>query len=327
MGRIPELPLSPADLQTYRLQANRLRRPGQLGAHLSRRKGQSLEFRDYTAYQPGADIKHVDWVASARNRHGFELVPYEHWLVKVFEVEDDLQLVVTLDTRPSLALPEAFPKRDAAAWLAEALAAVALFDGNRVWLHRAFGGRRGREVLSLRGCAPQAIGARVRNWIADVRETDEAAPPNIAALQRVLPPTAVWVVISDFYFNSGPDGRNAALIEQMARAQAHYRWVVAVELDSWPCERIVVGQGPRALSRQFLGSREPLRVEVDEAAVTVVDRRIRDHVHRHHARLKAARVDSTTWRWPAAAQFDGAAYFRRQFHEDAVLRRIFARQP
>src|SRR5262249_59820670 len=40
---------------------------GMAGSALSQRSGSSLEFKDYRDYQPGDDLRHIDWNAFARS--------------------------------------------------------------------------------------------------------------------------------------------------------------------------------------------------------------------------------------------------------------------
>ena len=68
-----DFPLSASFLQRYRLRARKRTRAAQVGAHLVRRKGASLEFRDHALYAPGDDIRHVDWRTSARLGRGEDL--------------------------------------------------------------------------------------------------------------------------------------------------------------------------------------------------------------------------------------------------------------
>jgi len=44
------------------------RAAGTAGAVMGQRAGSSLEFRDYREYQPGDDLRHVDWSAYAPQR-------------------------------------------------------------------------------------------------------------------------------------------------------------------------------------------------------------------------------------------------------------------
>ncbi len=138
------LPLSQAHLERFRLRTRRQHRATMVGGHQMRRKGQSLEFYDYRQYTPGDDVRHIDWRASARHGGRDEL------LIKNFAAEEHMALVISIDTRPSMFLPDAMSKLQVAAWIAEAVARITLRSADKVVLHRLFGKRNG-SVDVLRG--------------------------------------------------------------------------------------------------------------------------------------------------------------------------------
>lgn len=140
--KLEPLPISRALLESYRLASHRQKRPGLVGGHQMRRKGQSLEFYDYRPYMPGDDIRHVDWRASAR--HGGT----DHLLVRTYVAEEHLTLIISLDTRESMFMPHLMPKAQITAWLAEAISWITLRSADRIILHRLFGKPAGSlEVL------------------------------------------------------------------------------------------------------------------------------------------------------------------------------------
>src|SRR5262245_39879667 len=51
----------------FRLELPRRVPAGAVGSAFGQRAGSSLEFRDYRDYQPGDDLRHVDWSAYARS--------------------------------------------------------------------------------------------------------------------------------------------------------------------------------------------------------------------------------------------------------------------
>jgi uncharacterized protein (DUF58 family) len=68
---------------------------GLLGGTLSQRSGSSLEFRDHRAYEPGDDLRHIDWNAYART---------DQLTIKLFREEVTPVLDVILDTSRSMDL-------------------------------------------------------------------------------------------------------------------------------------------------------------------------------------------------------------------------------
>ena len=53
------------------------------GSHRSPRKGFSVEFAEHRPYQPGDDLRYVDWKMAARS---------DRWLVKQYEEETNLRI-------------------------------------------------------------------------------------------------------------------------------------------------------------------------------------------------------------------------------------------
>ena len=64
------------------------------GLHRSARKGFSVEFAEYRPYQPGDDLRYIDWKIAARS---------DRWVVKQYEEETNLRASVVLDVSRSMA--------------------------------------------------------------------------------------------------------------------------------------------------------------------------------------------------------------------------------
>lgn len=64
------------------------------GLHRSPRRGFSVEFAEHRMYQPGDDLRHVDWKILGRN---------DRLYVKQFEEETNLRAMVVFDTSRSMA--------------------------------------------------------------------------------------------------------------------------------------------------------------------------------------------------------------------------------
>jgi uncharacterized protein (DUF58 family) len=89
---------------------------GLAGSALSARTGSSLEFKDYRDYQPGDDLRHIDWNAFARS---------DQLSVKLFREEVHPHLDVVLDASRSMDLEDTAKARATlglAAFFAEAAA-------------------------------------------------------------------------------------------------------------------------------------------------------------------------------------------------------------
>ena len=63
------------------------------GLHRSPRRGFSVEFAEHRAYQPGDEVRYIDWKLLARN---------DRLYVKQFEEETNLRAMIVLDTSKSM---------------------------------------------------------------------------------------------------------------------------------------------------------------------------------------------------------------------------------
>lgn len=218
-------PIPPAMLERLVLRWRRQAVSSGAGAHLRRRQGHSLEFREFRAWQRGDDVRSVDWRASARLPRKGDL------LARSFEAEERMTLAVLLDNRPEMGLPDGMPKLLYALWAVGALAALALDRGDRVIVGRLFDGAAEASVTadSVHGAA------RLRTWTeaqwhgrAALRMPDNAGFADLDALLRRLEPAAAVVVVSDMLFHD-PAG---AFTRFAIRAQERRRSLSILQLDS-----------------------------------------------------------------------------------------------
>src|SRR4051812_49289507 len=89
---------------------------GLAGGVLSQRSGSSLEFRDHRAYEPGDDLRHIDWSAYART---------DQLTIKLFREEVSPILDVVIDSSRSMDL-EGTEKAGAAVALASFFVTAAM---------------------------------------------------------------------------------------------------------------------------------------------------------------------------------------------------------
>jgi uncharacterized protein (DUF58 family) len=113
----------------YALEPPRTASAALAGLQLGREAGASLEFRDHRDYQPGDDLRRIDWNAFARS---------DKLTVKLYREEISPHLDIALDGSRSMAL-EGSAKARAAIGLAAAFAVAAENAGysHNVWLARA----------------------------------------------------------------------------------------------------------------------------------------------------------------------------------------------
>ena len=100
------------------------------GLHRSPRKGFSVEFAEHRPYQPGDDLRYLDWKIAARA---------DRWVVKQFEEETNLRAAVVLDASRSMAWsgdPTRLTKLAYAERLSAALALLLITQRDAVGLVR-----------------------------------------------------------------------------------------------------------------------------------------------------------------------------------------------
>jgi hypothetical protein len=309
IGPTPEaLPLPSSQLDRYRLRLRQRDRGTVAGAHLIRQRGQSLEFRDFRPYLPGDDIRHVDWRASARHRPG-ELV------VRTFEHEVQTRVVISIDTRATMRLPDVASKLQLARWFAEAMAYIAGRSGDSVALHALEGG----QVIELGSSADRC---RIRQALRRVTAPAASHASNgrsFTALECALPPGSVWLVLTDLYF--ADDAEVMSLAARIRNAQQGSRWVVVVDFDSWPCETHRVGHGLYRLDGPGVSPPE-LRVRLTSGLLDEVKGRIDERKRRFDRAAAAGGYERLRWTWPADADPAATAIFREHFFGQEIVRRL-----
>lgn len=87
------------------------------GLHRSPRKGFSVEFAEFRPYQPGDDLRYIDWKIVARA---------DKWMVKQFEEETNMRAAVVLDVSKSMDWRGAPTRLTKLAYAEQVVAALAL---------------------------------------------------------------------------------------------------------------------------------------------------------------------------------------------------------
>ena len=123
--------LIPADvrsrLKDLRLTARRAIGAQGIGVHHSRSRGAGLEFAQYRAYEPGDELRQIDWKLYARS---------DRFFVREAERESPLTVWIVLDATASMAQRDGAhgTRFDAARSLAACIAELALRQGDRFGL-------------------------------------------------------------------------------------------------------------------------------------------------------------------------------------------------
>ena len=169
-----------AALRTIEIHTARLANEQLSGTYKSSFKGQGLAFREVRPYQPGDDIRSIDWNVSARMSETF---------VKVFVEEREMTVMLAVDLSASERFgTQRAPKARVASEVAALLAFSAIRNNDRVGLilstskvERIVPPKKGekhvmrvvREILGFE--APQAAGARSADASAPKHAADRRA--------------------------------------------------------------------------------------------------------------------------------------------------------
>ena len=160
------------------------------GERRSKRRGQSIDFADFRPYVHGDDLRFVDWNIFGR---------LDRLFLKMFLEEEDLSLIIALDTSASMrgGSPDTF---DYARKVAMALAYVGLVNQHRVSL---VGFSQGQIVRAsnLRG---RRKAADVASWLL---KREPVGASGFEDAMRLVGTTrvgrGVMIVLSDFLFHEG----------------------------------------------------------------------------------------------------------------------------
>lgn len=246
------------------------------GASRSRWRGRGVDFRESRIYQPGDEIRHMDWRVTARSGK-----PH----TKLFEEEREQGLLLALDFNPSMRFGTRVRfKSVQAARAAAFLAWMASAAGDRVGA-LGFGGGIGGEVKPAGGRRGVLRVLRaLRDWDAAVDATrQEPLSSALSRLRRLLRPGMRLVVLTDGF---SMDADVERLLPQLAGR--HEIAVVllrdALELQAPPPGRYALHLGAarrivdfsdagvrRAWPQHFAGSRERLRALCSRLGVRVHD--------------------------------------------------------
>ncbi len=154
------------------------------GSRFGRNTGNSLEFLDHREYQPGDDVRHIDWNAMARS---------DRLTVKLFREEVSPHLDLLLDASASMGL-ENSRKEEALFALAAVLRIAAVNAGYTVacWLAKD----RCRRI------EPAAL--PIRDWRGADCDFSGNVGQTLTGFPPTLHPSGVRILISDLFWNQEP---------------------------------------------------------------------------------------------------------------------------
>ena len=187
---------------------------GIAGSQMGKRPGSSLEFIDHREYQPGDDLRRIDWGGFARS---------DKLTVKLYRDEVNPHLDVVIDSSCSMAL-ENSPKAQATLGLA---AAFAIAASNVGYSHTAWIAGDGCRQVDNGADRPSIWEGLDFNYRGDISTSLAKLPPSWR-------PFGLRVLLSDLLWHSDP----LKVLAQFAeRATAIIVVQVLAEADVNPTER------------------------------------------------------------------------------------------
>lgn len=236
------------------------------GPNKSNFRGRGIDFEEVRSYQPGDDIRSIDWRVTARTGNAH---------TKLFQEERERPVLVAVDQRSSMFFGSSHCfKSVLAAQIASLLAWSALDAGDRVG-GLVFNGASHREIR------PRRSRKTVLALISQVAEYNRALPlptPGasgfadiLANLRRIVRPGSSLFIVSDF---RGAGDEHAR--EQLFQLAQH------IEITAIACSDPLEAQLPRA--GHYAVTDGTQRSELDTA-----DKRLRQ-TYSEHTRLQRQKL-------------------------------------
>ncbi|MDJ0835735.1 MAG: DUF58 domain-containing protein [Acidobacteriota bacterium] len=257
---------------------------GKAGFRRGNRAGSSLEYKDFREYQPGDDLRHIDWNAYART---------DKLIVKRYHEEITPHLDLIADGSASMDLPET-RKAEALIFLTGFFAAVA---GNSSFSHTCW--------RTASDCRPLAnSGGDPLTWERLELKASTSPAEAVDVSRPRWRRQGVRILLSDLLFPADPHHFLGKLIEQAAAVLVVQ---VLAESDLNPA----LG-GMRRLTDSETGAVREIRI--DEAA----RRRYKETLTRHQDAWRDAARETGT----ALVTFTDETLLSRPIFDDPTLARF-----
>ena len=213
------------------------------GGHVSLKRGHGIEFSDYRQYELGDNPRHIDWGVYARS---------DRLYIKRFQEEQDVSLLVVLDTSASMITPAEDHKWQRARDAALALTYVALLEQDSAHL-APFGATAQPTFYGARAIHQAAASL---NNIELGKDIDYVSEMRRAASRVRFPGLAV--VISDFlipfetiqamFMPLQAKNLHITALQVLAKSdvQPNLSDELSTVIDSETGEEIEIGAGPDA---------------------------------------------------------------------------------
>ena len=184
-------------IRQIEIRTRRLVQESMAGQYHSAFRGTGMDFEEVREYQPGDEVRSIDWNVTARMNHAF---------VKKFREERELTVLLVVDLSGSLRFGSGTQsKRELAAEIASVLAFSAVRNQDRVGLVLV--------TETVEKFIPPRKGRRhVLRVIRDILYHEPRWPGTslngaLEFARRILPHRAVVIVVSDFLAETSPNRR------------------------------------------------------------------------------------------------------------------------
>ncbi len=288
------------EIRRIEIQTSRLVEQHLAGSYQSVFKGQGIAFSEVRAYEPGDDVRTIDWNVTARTG-----VPH----VKLFSEERELTVMLLVDMSASLDLgSREYDKRNLVARLAATFAFSAISNNDRVGL---IGFTDKVEVFVPPRSGRKHVLAVVQRVLTHAPEQRGTRPSAaLEYLARIAKGHAVAVLISDFVDAVAPDGRGwDPRFEHALKVARRRHDVIPIRVED-PIELELPPLGLVAVEDlELLGFADDLVIDLGRGAAT----RYREQVQRERnaferlmRKLSLATVNvrcGDDWQQPLVAYF------------------------
>jgi len=274
-----------ARVKQIKIRTHRLVNTALSGGYRSTFRGSGLEFSEVRAYQPGDEVRRIDWNVTARTGDAF---------VKTYAEERELTINLIVDTSRSMDFGSGrWTKRETAAQFCALISFVAMRHQDRVGLV-LFGDEPGLHVRPRKG------GQHVLRVVREII----AAPPTEggsdfgAVLEhqlRALRRRSIVFLVSDFLDPSSRESGPPPWFDLLAKLNRRHDVIAVHVVDPFEVELPAAG----VIGLQEIETRNALELDTRSRRVrdlwreTASRRRAELHAGLHRARVEKIELDTT----------------------------------
>jgi uncharacterized protein (DUF58 family) len=210
------------------------------GLHRSSRAGLSLDFAEHRPYQPGDDLRRIDWRVYGRT---------DRFYLKTYEADTNADMVVVVDASASMDYgTDGLTKFDYARYLAASLAWLAQRQGDRVGLVTIAG-----DVLDVVPPSTRHLNLILHTLARLKPRGGGEIPQTLEKVAQMRKRTGMVVLISDCYEEP------AVLRRALGGMRSRGNDVIVFHLID-PAERDLPWSAPANFEDAESGERMPLRM-------------------------------------------------------------------